>query len=252
MYFVPEIPHGYLQGICCQTKFALIIGAGSAGRAFGQALHGRANEDWRVAYTRRTLKAVHDLKQQLAAENIGGSNRDAVFSLDPSDDQQTMHLTGLLAGHGKFDLVVLAAGQAIFDNKHTGLAASIYENIEANLLAKSIPFQALQKQKCLARHAEVVVVSSRVCDFAHDDPRIATQQGYYTSVMALEGWATRMVLECGDAVKFEVLRMPLIVSPTADRYQEEGVVPADYPLVDPLVYASEELRRILALPVSAT
>lgn len=252
MYFVPEIPHGYLQGICRQTKFALIIGAGSAGRAFGQALHGRANEDWRVVYTRRSSKAVHDLKQQLAAENIGGSNRDVVFSLDPSDEQQTMHLTGLLAGHGKFDLVVLAAGQAIFDNECIDLAASHFSNFDANVTAKATPLQALLRRKCLARDATVVVISSRVRDFESDDSRIATQKGYYASIMTLEGWATRMAAECSDKVKFEVLRMPLIISPTAVRYQEEGVVPADYPLVDPLVYASEELRRILALPVSAT
>ena len=245
MYFVPQIPDSYLQGVCRQTKFALIIGAGSAGRAFGQALHGRANEDWRVVYTRRTPDAVHDLRQQLAAENLGGLSRAAVFLLDPSNEQQTMHLTGMLAGHGKFDLVVLAAGQAILDNKCVDLAASYFLNFDANVVAKWTPFRVLLKQKCMARDATVIVISSRVRDFEPDDPCIATQKGYYTSIMALEGWATRMAAEHKDELSFEVLRMPLIVSSTAVRYQEEGVVPADYPLVDPFVYASQELNRIL-------
>lgn len=245
MHFVHGIPNGYREGICFETKFALVIGAGAAGFAFGHALRGRAKEDWRIALTRRSSEAVHDLKQRLAAADWRIPKRAAVFPLDPSDEQQTMHLVGMLAGHGKFDLVVLAAGQAILDDGCDNLAASYDQNFEANMVAKSTPFQALVKQKGLARNAKVVVVSSRVCDFASHDPRIATQQGYYASIMALEGWATRMAAEHKDELTFEVLRMPLIVSSTAVRYQEEGVVPADYSLVDPLVYANQELNRIL-------
>jgi hypothetical protein len=176
----------------------------------------------------------------------------AVYPLDPTDEQSVVHLGRTVIGFGKINLLVLASGQAILDSACSSEEEYYHENMAANYVTKVAAFRALQSAGCLASDAQVLVVSSRVLDFVKNAPEVSGQQGYRTSIAALEGWVHNEAKSQGCQSMFHICRMPLIVSPTADVYIQEGVVSADYPLVDPLQYAAaEDFRGAKALILCA-
>jgi NADP-dependent 3-hydroxy acid dehydrogenase YdfG len=242
-----QVPHEYHRDSGTHTRFGLIVGAGAAGLAYAKALRQRPGHDWRVSLTRRDSKAARKLREHLAREGWYGHGL-AVYPLDPTDEQSVVHLGRTVIGFGKINLLVLASGQAILDSACSGEEEYYHENMAANYVTKVAAFRALQSAGCLASDAQVLVVSSRVLDFAKNAPEVSGQQGYRTSIAALEGWVHNEAKSQGCQSMFHICRMPLIVSPTADMYLRKGVVPAGYPLVDPLQYAAAELEKIFGAP----
>lgn len=243
-----RVPHEFNEGSGSASRFALIVGAGAAGLAFAQALlRQRPSEDWRVSLTRRTSIAVKQLRDQLARDGLLGRGL-AIYPLDPTDEQSVAHLGAVIGGHGKIDLLVLASGQAILDTSCSNEFDYFYRNMAANFQTKVAVFKALQEHRHLDVGAKVIVVSSRVVEFDRNAPEVSSQQGYRASIAALEGWAASEAVRFRGVVEFHISRMPLIMSPTADVYREQGVVPADYPLVDPLLYAVDELQKVFSSP----
>lgn len=244
---VLQVPDVYHRESGLHTRFAFVVGAGFAGVAFARALLRRHPEDWRLSLTRRDSASAKELREQKGREGWGGRGV-AVYPLDPIDGQATADLGARVAAFGKIQLLVLASGQAILDSACCNEADASFRNLSANFLTKITAYNALNDNRHLAPNAKVIVVSSRVLDFAQNAPEVVGQQGYRASILALEGWVQSLEMVAGESHRFYTLRMPLIVSPTADLYREHGVVPADYPLVDPLQYAAAELEKIFGVP----
>lgn len=244
---VHRVPDAFHLESGLHSRFAFVVGAGAAGVAFARALLRRRHEGWHMSLTRRNSASAKELREQ--KDNEGwGSRGVAVYPLDPIDGQATADLGARVAAFGKIELLILASGQAILDSQCVSEAAASFQNVSANFLTKATAYEAFEKNRHLAPNADVVVVSSRVLDFAQNAPEIADQQGYRASILALEGWVQSLEGVPGQSHRFHTLRMPLIVSPTADLYRGRGIVPADYPLVDPLEYAAAELEKIFGAP----
>ncbi len=236
----------FFSNVTKETKFALIVGAGDVGYPIGEELLKWSMEDWRVIFARRTDDAVVTLCRQIEKRISDAAWRADVIKLDPADPQDVENLTrSLRRAQIRLDMIVLASGKAILDS--AARFDSNAENLRANYESKQELCASLLASRLIEGRGDVIVISSKVLDFAQNAAEVADQQGYRASIAALEQWTRELSrTDVGKELhRIHVPRVPLVMGSTADEYLAKGIVPRSVVPTDPYSYARVILDEVI-------
>ena len=236
----------FLLNVDAETKFGLISGAGAVGGPIGEELLKWPFTDWRVIFTRRSDEAVAALRRQIEENAPKAAWRANVIKLDPADPRDIEGLIRWLRRDRiRLDMLVLASGKAILDSaaKHD----SYKENLRSNYESKQELCASLLASRSVESRGDLVVISSKVLDFAQNAAEVADQQGYRASIAALEHWTRELrSTDVGKELhRINVPRVPLVMGSTADEYLEKGIVPQSVVPTDPYSYARVILDEVI-------
>lgn len=236
----------FLSNVSEETKFALIAGAGAVGGPIGEELLRWPFADWRVIFTRRTDDAVVALRRQIEENAPKAAWRAEILKLDPADPHDIHDLVRRLRWDRiRLDMLVLASGKAILDS--AAKYDSHKENLRANYESKQELCASLLASGSVENCGDVIVISSKVLDFAQNAAEVADQQGYRASIAALEQWTRELRrTDVGKELhRIHVPRVPLVMGSTADEYLEKGIVPRSVVPTDPYSYARVIIDEVI-------
>lgn len=226
-------------------EVALVLGAtGDVGRAFVQELVKRQLFVVAVARDNERLKG---LKHEICGAHRERYHGFGYVSVDLSDvDVCAVFAEMCQRSVPRIRYVVFAAGGLKADGEFTHMLENLRWHMNANLLTRLVPYDALRRAHLVVPSTVLLVVGSACYNWPDNDPRIDREVGYAASMRCVADWFGSVSKNQRPGHAYH-LPYPLMEGVIAKHLKECGLVPDDVVLPKPSDLVVQTIRDLEGL-----